>query len=167
MTPHAGLHTHMMTIPGWHVQLVRPMAVVLTTESTNSMCAVAARCTAMCSHSACLCCLFARRPAQPPTDQRRADRCCGVTGDKARRRHAAAEKAAKLKSPNFCVSPTRLHLANIPKSLDDKALKQLLVTAVSACKVAWLTLVVAVQNCRTIINHAGLHGGPSVCRYWP
>lgn len=52
------------------------------------------------------------------------------TGDKARRRAAAADKAAKLKSPNFCVSPTRLHLANIPKSLDEKALKQLLLDAV-------------------------------------
>ena len=92
-----------------------------------------------------------------------------MTGDKARRRHAAAEKAAKLKSPNFCVSPTRLHLANIPKSLDDKALKQLLVTAVSACNalVAWLTLVVATQPGPTIPDHAGLYGRPRVCKFRP
>ena len=54
----------------------------------------------------------------------------GAAGDKARRRAAAADKAAKLKSPNFCVSATRLHLANIPKTVDEKALKQLLLEAV-------------------------------------
>ena len=61
-----------------------------------------------------------------------AEQAVAGPGDKARRKHAAAEKAAKLKSPNFCVSSTRLHLANMPKSLDDKALKQLLITAVSS-----------------------------------
>lgn len=50
--------------------------------------------------------------------------------DQARRKQAAQDKAAKLKSPNFFVSRTRLSLRNLPKTLDEAALKTLLVAAV-------------------------------------
>lgn len=42
----------------------------------------------------------------------------------------AAEKATKLRSPNFFVSPTRLAVHNVPKDLDEKSLKQLVLAAV-------------------------------------
>lgn len=51
-------------------------------------------------------------------------------GDQQRRKRASMEKATKLRSPNFFVSPTRLSLRNLPFSLDEKALKSLLVAAV-------------------------------------
>lgn len=50
--------------------------------------------------------------------------------DRNRRTRAAAEKNMKLRSPNFFVSTTRLSLRNIPPSLDEKALKKLVVDAV-------------------------------------
>ena len=50
--------------------------------------------------------------------------------DRNRRTRAAAEKNMKLRSPNFFVSTTRLSLRNIPPSLDEKALKKLVVAAV-------------------------------------
>ena len=53
-------------------------------------------------------------------------------GDQLKRKRAAAEKKAKLASPNYVVSATRLAVRNLPKSLDDKALKQLFLQAVRA-----------------------------------
>ena len=53
-----------------------------------------------------------------------------VMTQQARRRRAAAEKATKLRSPNFCVSPTRLSMRNLPFSLSEAELKQLLLAAV-------------------------------------
>ena len=50
--------------------------------------------------------------------------------DREKRKRADAEKATKLRSPNFFVSPTRLCLRNLPYSMDEKALKQLLLAAV-------------------------------------
>ncbi|GAQ92352.1 nucleolar protein 4 [Klebsormidium nitens] len=50
--------------------------------------------------------------------------------DAARRQRLAAEKATKLRSPNFFVSPTRLAVHNVPKDLDEKSLKQIVITAV-------------------------------------
>lgn len=45
-------------------------------------------------------------------------------------RRLAQEKASKLRSPNFFVSPTRLAVHNVPKDLDEKQLKQLVLAAV-------------------------------------
>lgn len=53
-------------------------------------------------------------------------------GDRDRRKRAAADKALKLRSPNFAVSTTRLAVRNIPASMSDKALKQLALQAVKA-----------------------------------
>lgn len=53
-------------------------------------------------------------------------------GDRDRRKRAAADKALKLRSPNFAVSTTRLAVRNIPPSMSEKALKQLALQAVSA-----------------------------------
>lgn len=50
--------------------------------------------------------------------------------DRNRRTRAAAEKNMKLRSPSFFVSTTRLSLRNIPPSLDEKALKKVVVAAV-------------------------------------
>jgi nucleolar protein 4 len=50
--------------------------------------------------------------------------------DRTKRRRAAVELRSKLKSPNFFVSRTRLCLRNLPYTLDEKQLKQLLVAAV-------------------------------------
>ncbi|KAK9842211.1 hypothetical protein WJX81_000775 [Elliptochloris bilobata] len=50
--------------------------------------------------------------------------------DRTKRRRAAAELQTKLKSPNFFVSRTRLCVRNLPYSLDEKQLKELLVAAV-------------------------------------
>lgn len=54
-------------------------------------------------------------------------------GDQLKRKRAAAEKKAKLASPNYVVSATRLAVRNLPKMLDDKALKQLFLRAVWLC----------------------------------
>jgi nucleolar protein 4 len=43
--------------------------------------------------------------------------------DQKKRQAASREKALKLKSPNFFVSPTRLHILNLPVSWDSKQLK--------------------------------------------
>ena len=50
--------------------------------------------------------------------------------DRTKRRRAAMELQSKLKSPNFFVSRTRLCVRNLPYSLDEKQLKELLVAAV-------------------------------------
>ena len=44
--------------------------------------------------------------------------------DQNKRRHAGQETKLKLKSPNFFVSLTRLHIINIPPSWDEKKLKE-------------------------------------------
>ena len=54
-------------------------------------------------------------------------------GDRPRRKRAAADKALKLRSPNFAVSTTRLSVRNIPASMSDKTLKQLALQAVIVC----------------------------------
>ena len=51
--------------------------------------------------------------------------------DQTKRRRAAAEARTKLKSPNFFVSRTRLCLRNLPHQISEKALKDLVVAAVS------------------------------------
>lgn len=47
-----------------------------------------------------------------------------------KRKRAAEEKNIKLKSPNFCVSPVRLSVRNIPHSWTEKQLKQVFLDAV-------------------------------------
>ena len=51
--------------------------------------------------------------------------------DRTKRKRAAAESKTKLKSPNFFVSRTRLCLRNLPHQISEKALKDLVVAAVS------------------------------------
>ena len=51
-------------------------------------------------------------------------------GDQEKRSRASREKATKLRSPNFYVSTTRLSLRNLPYTMDEKALKTLVVAAV-------------------------------------
>ena len=43
--------------------------------------------------------------------------------DQRKRQAAAKEVAQKLKSPNFFVSPTRLHVMNVPAAWEQKELK--------------------------------------------
>ena len=50
--------------------------------------------------------------------------------DRARRKHAAQEMTTKLRNPNFFVSRTRLSLRSLPKTVDEAALKVLLIDAV-------------------------------------
>jgi len=50
--------------------------------------------------------------------------------DRAKRKRAAEETRTKLRSPNFCVSTTRLNVRNVPRSWDEKKLKQLVIAAV-------------------------------------
>jgi nucleolar protein 4 len=52
--------------------------------------------------------------------------------DQKKRQAATAAKASKLKSPNFYVSPTRLHVLNIPLAWDSKDLKACCRSAVLA-----------------------------------
>lgn len=52
--------------------------------------------------------------------------------DQKKRQAAAREKALKLKSPNFFVSPTRLHVLNVPTGWDSKELKTVARAAVLA-----------------------------------
>lgn len=47
-----------------------------------------------------------------------------------KRKRAAEEKNARLKSPNFAVSPRRLSVRSIPAGLDEKKLKALFIRAV-------------------------------------
>ena len=56
--------------------------------------------------------------------------------DRTKRRRAADEMQTKLKSPNFFVSRMRLCVRNLPYSLDEKQLKELLVAAVRASGMA-------------------------------
>jgi len=51
-------------------------------------------------------------------------------GDQEKRSRASREKATKLRSPNFYISTTRLSLRNLPYTMDEKALKTLVVAAV-------------------------------------
>ena len=53
-------------------------------------------------------------------------------GDQDKRSRASKEKATKLRSPNFYVSTTRINLRNLPFTMDEKALKTLLIAAVSS-----------------------------------
>lgn len=62
-------------------------------------------------------------------------------GDQDKRARANKEKITKLRSPNFFVSATRLSLRNLPYSMDEKALKTLLVAAVSSSLPMLETLV--------------------------
>lgn len=64
-------------------------------------------------------------------------------GDRDRRKRAAADKALKLRSPNFAVSTTRLTVRNIPASMSDKALKQLALQAVRC--VSWSSAMPTLQ----------------------
>jgi nucleolar protein 4 len=52
--------------------------------------------------------------------------------DMEKRRRAAEEKVAKLQNPNFSISSTRLHIRNLPASLDEKALRGLVLSEVQA-----------------------------------
>ena len=56
--------------------------------------------------------------------------------DRTKRRRAADELQTKLRSPNFFVSRTRLCVRNLPYSLEEKQLKELLVAAVRASSTA-------------------------------
>lgn len=49
--------------------------------------------------------------------------------DLSRREEAARDKNKKLKNPLFFVSPYRLSIRNLDKSVDDKALKKLVLDA--------------------------------------
>jgi len=51
-------------------------------------------------------------------------------GDQEKRSRASREKSTKLRSPNFYISTTRLSLRNLPYTMDEKALKTLVVAAV-------------------------------------
>ena len=51
-------------------------------------------------------------------------------GDRPRRKRGAADKALKLRSPNFAVSRTRLAVRNIPAAMDERGLKKLAIAAV-------------------------------------
>lgn len=53
-----------------------------------------------------------------------------TTHYRTKRRRGVQDKKVKLKSPNFCVSPLRLSVRNIPPSWDEKQLKALFVGAV-------------------------------------
>ena len=50
--------------------------------------------------------------------------------DRAKRKRAAGEARTKLNSPNFFLSRTRLCLRNLPPSMSEKALKELVLAAV-------------------------------------
>jgi nucleolar protein 4 len=50
--------------------------------------------------------------------------------DKAKRKRAFEEAKTKLRSPNFCVSKTRLNVRNLPRSWDEKKIKALFIAAV-------------------------------------
>jgi len=47
-----------------------------------------------------------------------------------KRRRAAQEAKVKLRSPNFCISPLRLSVRNIPISWNEARLKSLFISAV-------------------------------------
>jgi len=50
--------------------------------------------------------------------------------DKAKRKRGVEEARTKLRSPNFCVSKTRLNVRNVPRSWDEKKVKALFIAAV-------------------------------------
>jgi nucleolar protein 4 len=52
--------------------------------------------------------------------------------DMEKRTRAAEEKMSKLQNPNFSVSSTRLHVRNVPTTMDEKTLRSLFVNAVQA-----------------------------------
>ncbi|KAG7673445.1 hypothetical protein Ndes2526B_g03108 [Nannochloris sp. 'desiccata'] len=50
--------------------------------------------------------------------------------DKAKRKRGVEEARTKLRSPNFCVSRTRLNVRNVPRSWDEKKVKAMFIAAV-------------------------------------
>ena len=52
--------------------------------------------------------------------------------DMEKRRRAAEEKMSKLQNPNFSVSSTRLHIRNVPTTMDEKTLRSLFINAVQS-----------------------------------
>jgi len=50
--------------------------------------------------------------------------------DKAKRKRGVEEARTKLRSPNFCVSKTRLNVRNVPRSWDEKKIKAMFIAAV-------------------------------------
>ena len=52
------------------------------------------------------------------------------SSDKAKRKRAFEEARTKLRSPNFCVSKTRLNVRNCPRSWDEKKVKAMFIAAV-------------------------------------
>ena len=50
--------------------------------------------------------------------------------DKAKRKRGVEDARTKLRSPNFCISKTRLNVRNVPRSWDEKKLKALFIAAV-------------------------------------
>ena len=85
--------------------------------------------------------------------------------DRTKRRRAAMELQSKLKSPNFFVSRTRLCVRNLPYSLDEKQLKELLVAAVRCapasppCSTAAKCLTIVVLLGELHIHVAGCFPG--------
>ena len=61
--------------------------------------------------------------------------------DQEKRSRASREMEAKLRSPNFFVSKTRLCLRNLPRAMGEKELKQLLIKAVSQSKIPSIQLI--------------------------
>lgn len=52
------------------------------------------------------------------------------SSDRAKRKRAQEDSKLKLKSPNFCISKTRLNVRNVPRAWDEKKLKALFTAAV-------------------------------------
>ncbi len=76
--------------------------------------------------------------------------------DRTKRRRAAMELQSKLKSPNFFVSRTRLCVRNLPYSLDEKQLKELLVAAVR-CAPAFPPCPTAAKCQTSVVLLGGFH----------
>ncbi len=79
--------------------------------------------------------------------------------DQTKRKRAAAEARTKLKSPNFFVSRTRLCLRNLPHQISEKALKDLVVTAVSPLICNWLSYL-SCPSQLLVCNASYLSGAP-------
>jgi len=80
--------------------------------------------------------------------------------DKALRARVAADAKAKLRSPHFAVSRTRLCVRNLPFSVDEKALKELLLAAVKARATKAAPRIVQVK----ILRGARKPGGAEVSK---
>jgi hypothetical protein len=72
-------------------------------------------------------------------------------GDQEKRSRASREKSTKLRSPNFYISTTRLSLRNLPYTMNEKALKTLVVAAVRSS-------LVSPNPCRPYLYTANLDG---------